>query len=66
MRGLPATALHLGAVWGAALVMLPKMNLAPPVREWGGKQLVIDLAQHAAYALAAGYTYDRLAARLDL
>jgi hypothetical protein len=64
VRGLPATALHLGAVWGTALVMLPAMKLAPPVRAWGGKQLVSDLLQHAAYALAAGFTYDRLAPRL--
>jgi hypothetical protein len=66
LRGLPATALHLGAVWGTALVMLPAMKLAPPVRTWGGKQLASDLAQHAAYALAAGFTYDRLSSRLRL
>jgi hypothetical protein len=66
IRGLPATVLHLGAVWGTALVMLPAMKLAPPVRKWGGKALASDLAQHAAYAVAAGITYDRLATRLRL
>ena len=58
--GLPVPAATLGqfgAVWGTAMIMLPKMNLAPPVREWDAKTLLTDGLHHAIYAAAAGATY---------
>ena len=33
LKGIPATLLHFGLVWTAAMVMLPKFNAAPPVTE---------------------------------
>ncbi len=33
LKGLPATLVHFGAVWGTALIMLPKHNAAKPINE---------------------------------
>lgn len=63
LRGIAASSLHLGVLWGTALVMLPRMGLSESPRKWGAKVLASDLAQHAVYAFAAGFIYDRLARR---
>lgn len=55
--------MHLAAVWGATLVMLPRLHLAPPPGQWGARALASDLAKHAIYAYSAGWVYDRLARR---
>lgn len=54
LRGASATLAHLGLVMGAAAVMLPRLGLAPPVREWGGRQIAKDLLFHGLYAAATG------------
>lgn len=51
------TAAHFGAVWGNELVVLPALEVAPPVQEWGGKELAIDAFHHGVYALATGLAY---------
>lgn len=60
IEGPRATLLHFGAVWGTALVMLPRLDLAPPLKEWGAAQIAKDGALHAIYALAVGQAYDRM------
>jgi hypothetical protein len=52
-----ATLVHLAAVWGAALVMLPALDLTEPATEWPPKQLGVDLLHHAVYAGAVGAAY---------
>lgn len=52
-----ASAVHLAAVWGAALLMLPSLDLAPPVTEWPAEQVGTDLAYHVVYAAATGAAY---------
>lgn len=50
--GAPAaTAAHLGAVWGAGLVMQPALGAAPPPNRWGAKSVAIDAMHHLVYAL---------------
>ncbi|MEX2396793.1 MAG: hypothetical protein WD491_07200 [Balneolales bacterium] len=51
---------HFGAVWGTALIMLPKQNLAPPISEWDSQTLLLDAIHHAVYATAAGFTYHAI------
>lgn len=46
-----ATAAHLAAVWGTELVALPQLAVTPPVRDWGGKEIAIDLFHHVVYAV---------------
>lgn len=60
LHGPLATSLHAIAIQGTAMVMLPSLQVAPPVREWGAKAIGIDMLHHLAYGAAAGLTYDWL------
>ncbi len=55
-----ATALHLGAVQVTAWLMLPGLDIAPPVTEWGAAELLSEGVHHAVYALASGAAFDYL------
>lgn len=61
LRGPLAAFAHLAVVWGTELTMLPALEVAPPVREWGAKELAIDLFPHGVYALATSLAYNLLA-----
>jgi len=63
-RGPWADVIHWGAVQGTALVMLPGLKVAPPVREWGAAEIVIEGFHHAVYVTAVGLTSDALCRRL--
>jgi hypothetical protein len=54
-----ATFAHFAAVWGGALVALPRLRVAPPVKEWGAREIAIDAWHHAVYALftAAAFSW---------
>lgn len=60
IKGLPATLLHFGAVWGTALIMLPKHDAAKPIDEQKPKDIAIDVLHHGVYAITAGLVYDAL------
>jgi hypothetical protein len=60
LKGLPATLLHFGAVWGTALVMLPKHDAAKPINQQQPKDIAIDVLHHGVYAITAGLVYDAL------
>ena len=55
-----ATATHLAAVWGSEQVMLPALQVAPPVTTWGKQEVAIDGFHHAVYALSTGIAYELL------
>ncbi len=59
-RGATATGLHFAAVWGNALWMLPALRVAPPVPEWGRKEIAIDAFNHIVYAAATNVAYEAL------
>lgn len=58
MGGLPATALHFFAVWGSETVMLPTLDVAPPITTWGAKEVGIDIFHHLVYALSTNAAYE--------
>ena len=60
LKGWPATAVHFAAVWGTALIMLPKFNAAPPVTEEEPQAIAFDAFHHAVYAVTAGLVFDAL------
>jgi hypothetical protein len=60
LKGIPATLLHFGAVWGTALIMLPKHNAAKPINEQEPKDIAIDVLHHGVYAITAGLVYNTL------
>jgi hypothetical protein len=49
---LPAGALHFSALWGSETVMLPTLGVAPPITEWGRKEVGIDIWHHLVYVIA--------------
>jgi hypothetical protein len=55
-----ATAAHLAAIWGNEQVMLPALDVAPPITMWGGKEIAIDAWHHVVYATATGAAYELL------
>ncbi|GAB3482847.1 hypothetical protein [Nocardiopsis coralliicola] len=60
LRGAPAAAAHLAAVWGGEQVMLPATGAAPPGWQWGTKEIALDLLHHTIYAAATSLVYERL------
>jgi hypothetical protein len=55
-----ATAAHLAAVWGQEIVMLPTLDVAPPINLWGKDEIAIDVFHHVVYATATGIAYEAL------
>jgi hypothetical protein len=55
-----ATAAHLVAIWGNEQVMLPALDVAPPITMWGRKEIAIDGWHHVVYATATGAAYELL------
>ena len=60
LRGAPAAAAHLAAVWAAEQVMLPALGVAPPLWKWGPTELGIDALHHAVYGGATSAAYALL------
>ena len=52
-----ATVAHGAAIYGAAQVTLPALDIAPPSIFWGAKEIAIDALHHAVYATATGLAY---------
>ena len=62
-RGLgpsAATASHLAAVWGSEQVMLPALQVAPPITLWGRNEIAIDGFHHAVYVAGTALAYELL------
>jgi hypothetical protein len=53
-----ATAAHGAAIYGAAQVTLPALDIAPPVVFWPKEEVAIDVFHHAVYAAATGAAYE--------
>jgi hypothetical protein len=64
--GMPpraATAAHGAAIYGAAQVTLPALEIAPPVVFWAKEEIAIDAFHHAVYAAGTGIAYELLDGR---
>jgi hypothetical protein len=55
-----ATRAHFAAVWGSELYMLPQLDVAPPVTEWGGTEVAVDVFHHLVYVGATALVFERL------
>jgi hypothetical protein len=60
ISGPTATLLHFGAVWGGAMVMLPSLDVAPPVTEQPPLETGVDAWHHLVYAAATNVVYELL------
>jgi hypothetical protein len=56
-----ATAAHGAAIYGAAQVTLPALEIAPPAVFWSKREIAIDAFHHAVYAAATGAAYELIA-----
>jgi hypothetical protein len=52
-----ATAAHGAAIYGAAQVTLPALEITSPVVFWPKEEIVIDVFHHTVYAAATGLAY---------
>lgn len=57
LQGSGANVAHMATVWGSELVMLPALDVAPPLKEWGATELAIDAWHHLVYVVATGLAY---------
>jgi hypothetical protein len=55
-----STPAHFAALWGSALVMLPSLDVAPPVYLWEGEEVAIDVFHHLVYVTATAAAYELL------
>ena len=62
LNSLSATGIHFATIYTSALLMPPALKIAPPLKEWSAKEILIDALHHAVYAVAAGLVYDALSA----
>jgi hypothetical protein len=56
-----ATAAHGAAIYGAAQVTLPALDVAPPAIFWPKEEIAIDAFHHVVYATATGLAYELIA-----
>ena len=56
-----ATFAHGAAIYGAAQVTLPALEIAPPSIFWSKQEIAIDALHHAVYATATGLAYQLIA-----
>jgi hypothetical protein len=52
-----ATIAHGAAIYAAAQVTLPALEIAPPAVFWGVREVAIDALHHTVYATATGVAY---------
>jgi hypothetical protein len=60
IRGFAATSLHLASIWGTAVNIQPKLDIAPPLSEWKTKDIAIDILHHTVYAVVTGLVFDAI------
>jgi hypothetical protein len=60
LDGAEAAAAHFAAVWGSAQIMLPALDVAPPLTEWNASTIATDVLHHAVYAAATSWAYSRI------
>jgi hypothetical protein len=60
LTGFAATAVHFAAIWGTAITIEPKLDIAPPVTQWKPKDIAVDIFHHTVYAIVAGIVFDAI------
>ena len=55
-----APLVHLAAVQAVAMLMLPALEVAPPVTKWGAGAISKEVLHHTVYASVADATYRAL------
>ncbi|MBA2530152.1 MAG: hypothetical protein H0V19_09385 [Euzebyales bacterium] len=61
VSGAAATIAHFASVWGGEQVMLPALDVAPPLWDSAPVEIGIDAFHHAVYAVGTALAYAYLA-----
>jgi len=60
LSGMAANSVYFATVWGAELVMLPSLRVAPPVTKEDPATIAKDAFFHFIYAFSAGVIFDTI------
>lgn len=60
LKGFTATSIHFATIYGTALILPTELGVAPPLKNWTAKEILIDALHHAVYAIAVGLVYDAI------
>jgi hypothetical protein len=60
LSGPAASMAHFAVVWGSEQLILPALDVAPPVTQWGAKEIAIDAFHHFVYVTATSLAYSLL------
>ncbi len=60
LDGAKATAAHFVLIWGSELVMLPALDVAPPLWDSEPQEIAIDALHHAVYVVATSIAFAAL------
>lgn len=60
LKGMEASSIHFATIWGAELVVLPVLRVAPPVYKQKPKAVLKDAFFHMIYAVTAGLVFDSI------
>jgi hypothetical protein len=60
LDGHSATGAHFFAVWGSEQLMLPALDVAPPLWKSEVKEVAIDAFHHAVYVVVTGLAFAAL------
>ncbi|MGI9185078.1 MAG: hypothetical protein ACR2GZ_08965 [Solirubrobacteraceae bacterium] len=63
LDGPKATAAHFALVWGSEQVMLPMLDVAPPLWDSEPPEIAIDAFHHTVYAVATSLAFAALEKR---
>ena len=61
LSGRQATLAHGAAIYGAAQLTLPALDIAPPAIFWANREIAIDALHHAVYTAATALAYELIA-----
>lgn len=56
----PSTALHFSMLWGSETMMLPALGVAPPITEWGAREVGVDVFHHLVYVITTDAAFSWL------
>lgn len=54
---------HGAVMWGSEQAMLPALKVAPPLTQWGSKEISIDAWHHMVHVAATSIAYELLERR---
>lgn len=58
LNGAGAAGAFFATVWAGEVTLLPALNVAPPLTQWGVEEIAIDALHHAIYAAVTSVAFE--------